>query len=251
MIRRLVPIVLVTACSSASKAQLDGGTDGPRRDAASDAEVGEDAIDGAEAYSHTIAIDGTDDFTASEAFGTTSAAFGARLAWDATNLYLGYAGPDLDPAAPQTATKWLFAYIDVDPGAATGATTSQTYRTQQATFPTGFGAEYYVRWKCDGSLVSIEQHQAGGTWTSVAVPASGRTGTFLELAVPRTTLGAATTVGIVSWMINEADGLEASYAGLYAGNFADGYAMNLPLTKYVKADLTSSRVPNDPANQAP
>ena len=248
MIRRLVLIGLVSACSSASKAQLDGGAG---RDAASDAEIGNDAIDGAEAYRHTIAIDGTDDFTASETFGTTSAAFGARLAWDATNVYLGYAGPDLDPAAPQTATKWLFAYIDVDPGAATGATTSQTYRTQAATFPTGFGAEYYVRWKCDGSLVSIEQHQAGGTWTSVAVPASGRAGTFLELAIPRTTLGATTSVGVVSWMINEADGLEASYAGLYAGNFTDGYAMTLPLTKYVKADLTSSRVPNDPANQSP
>ena len=242
--------LLATACSSASVAQLDANSDGPRRDATPDG-PGDDATDGAAAYSHTIAIDGSDDFTANETFGTTSAAYGARVSWDAETIYLGYGGPDLDPAAPQTATKWLFAYLDVDPGAATGATLSQTYRTQHATFPAGFGAEYYVRWKCDGSLVSLEQHQAGGTWTTASVPASGRAGTFLELAIPRATLGGATSLGIVTWMINEADGLEASYGGLYPGNFADGYAMNLVLTKYVKADLTASRVPNDPVNQSP
>ena len=246
--RGLMIGLLATACSSASKAQLDANADAPRRDAT----AADDAPDGAAgAYNHTITIDGSDDFTASETFATTSPAFGARISWDADNLYLAYAGPDLDPAAPQTATKWLFAYLDLDPGAATGAATSQTYRTQTATLPTGFGAEYYVRWKCDGSLGSIEQHQSGGTWAPAAVPASGQAGTFLELAIPRAMLGGATTVGVVTWMINEADGLEASYAGLYAGNFTDGYAMNLALANYVKLDLAAARVPNDPANQAP
>ena len=102
--RPLVIGSLATACSSASVAQLDAGSDGPRRDAATDGPVGDDASDGAAAYSHPIAIDGTDDFTANETFGTTSAAYGARLAWDTDTIYLGYAGPDLDPAAPQTGT---------------------------------------------------------------------------------------------------------------------------------------------------
>ena len=42
-----------------------------------------------------------------------------------------------------------------------------------------------------------------------------------------------------------------AYAGLYADNFSDGYAMNLALTAYLQADFTSPRTPNDPAGKQP
>ena len=153
MTQSVVPMLVlaIAACSRADgNPKLDGGTQ--PTDARRDATEHDAPPDGAAAaYSHTITIDGADDFLAADTFTTTSASYSAKVAWDRDNLYLGYAGPDLDPAAPQTATKWLFAYLDLDPGAASGAVASQLYRTQRGAFPTGFGAEYYARWKCDGS----------------------------------------------------------------------------------------------------
>lgn len=236
------------ACSSASNAgpTLDGSPGGPDARPVADAPV-----DQGTGYTHTITIDGTDDFLAGEQFSTTSAAYGARVTWDANHVYVGYSGPDLDPAALDTGFKWLFVYFDFDPGAATGATTSLRYNTQAATFPPGFGAELYARWKADGSFASIDQRQPDGTYTELATPTADQAGTFVELAIPRVLLGGATTIGVVTWMINEKPDFEGSFAGLYPGNFADGYAATLPLTKYLRIDFASDAAPNDPANQAP
>jgi hypothetical protein len=202
-------------------------------------------------YRHTIAIDGTNDFAAGDTFATTSAGYTAYVTWDATQLYLGYAGADLDPSAPDTGFKWVFAYLDVDPGAGTGQLQSLTYNTQRATFPAGFGAEYYYRWKCDATYATLEVFTAGA-WTTVSstVPAA-RSGAFLEIAIPLAELGAPAAVGVATWMINEQPGLEGSFAGLYAGNFTDGYHANLALTAYLEADFASTAAPHDPLNRRP
>ena len=55
----------------------------------------------------------------------------------------------------------------------------------------------------------------------------------------------------MTWMINEKNLAEGSYAGLYTNNFTDGYATNLALTAYLQADFLSSRTPNDAANRKP
>jgi len=199
-------------------------------------------------YRHAIAIDGVDDFTSEETFATTSSAAGyaARVAWDATNLYVGYSGADI---ASGSTTKWVFAYVDLDPGGATGATTSAVYNTQHATFPTGFGAELYARWKTTATFSSIETYD-GNAWSTSATPlAAAQQSTFVELAIPRSLLGGATSIGVATFMINEASGVEASYAGLYAGNFTDGYMPTL--AKYLRVDFAASRTPNDPLNVAP
>lgn len=203
-------------------------------------------------YRHTIVLDGMDDFAAADTFTTTSSpSFAARVTWDDQNLYVGYSGPDLSPQATDASTKWLFVYLDTDPGAGTGATQSQVYNTQGATFPSGFGAEYYARYKVDGTLTSLEQY-GNGTWTTVTpAPSTAQAGQYVELAIPLAQIGAGAKLGIVTWMINEKQLAEGSYAGLYQGNFTDGYAMNLALTRYLRADFTSSRDPDDPANQAP
>ena len=208
-------------------------------------------IDAPAAYEHRIMIDGVDDFLSGEQFATTSAGYGARVAWDADNIYVGYAGADLDPATVDTATKWLFVYVDVDPGMPNGALVNETYNTQGATFPAGFRADFYVRWKCDGTLLTLKQ-LVGGVWTdSATVPPASRGGSFVEMALPRATLGASTSMSVVAWMINEKANVESSYAGLYANNFTDGYAANLALTKFLKIDFTAQRDPNDGANAGP
>lgn len=238
---RLMPLIALAACS---KGNASGSIDAPvKRDAA-------DEIDASNAYRHTIQIDGVDDFLSAEQFPTTSTGYDARVSWDDANLYIGYSGSDLDPAAPQTATKWLFIYIDADPGAANGALVNETYNTQGATFPSGFRADFYVRWKCDATLLSLKQF-SGGTWSdSATVPPAARGGSFVEIAVPRAAIGTG-NVSVVTWMINERQNAEGTYAGLYTANFVDGYHMNLALTKFLKVDFASSKNPNDAANQGP
>jgi len=241
-------LLALAACSSATPA--GGGTPDAARDAKPDVDAA--PPDALGPYRHTIAIDGTDDFGVNERFATTSASFAARVTWDADNIYVGYMGPDLDPATQNAAQKWLFVYLDVDPGTANGAPTSLTYNTQGATFPTGFGADFYVRRKSDGSLLALEQFQSGTTWTTHAtVLPFARGGTYVELAIPRAAIGTSDKVGLVAWMINETQNLEGTFAGLYADNFVDGYAANLALAKYLEIDFTARRDPNDAANQAP
>ena len=258
-------VSVLAGCSTASAPFLDSGVtaDAPRHDDSPPPvdmfvppvddmpPVDSARPDTAQAYSHAIVIDGVDDFTAAEQFATTSNAFTARGTWDAFTLYIGYFGPDLDPAAADAKTKWMFAYIDIDPGGATGAIESLTYNTQKAKFPAGFGAEFYARWKCDGTFHTLEQFAGGTTWTTTAVtPPAGQSGRFVELAIPRSALGATppSTIGIVTWMINEKPGVEGTFAGLYADNFTNGYGAPLQLSEYLRVDFASVHVPNDASN---
>jgi len=233
---------LLAACS-------EGGSTEKHPDARPIADA-HDQIDGSSQvpYRHAIALDGVDDFALVEQFATTSASFEARVTWDEKNIYVGYSGPDLATTTSDASTKWLFVYLDTKPG---GEAQSEVYNSQRATFPSGFAADYYVRYKCDGMFTTLERNDAG-TWnTATPTPATATAGTFLEISIPLTSIGASTQVGIVTWMINEKSLVEGSFAGLYSNNFTDGYAANLALTSYLAADFTSPRGPNDPANKKP
>jgi hypothetical protein len=197
-------------------------------------------------YRHVITIDGTDDFSPTELFATTSTSFNARIAWDDVNLYIGYAGPDLSTTTSDANKKWLFVYLDTTAG---GETQSEQYNTQRATFPGTFAADYYVRYKVDGTFASLE-HASTGTWSTASpAPTTAQAGTFVELSIPLSAIGAGSSLDLVTYMINEKALAEGTFAGLYAGNFTDGYAMNMQLTAYLHADFTSARVPNDDANK--
>ncbi len=87
--------------------------------------------------------------------------------------------------------------------------------------------------------------------TSSTTPTDAINGNFLEVALPRSLLGGTSAVGIVTYMINEGSNVESSYAGLYDPNFTDGYAADLQITKYLRADFTSPTEPDDPTNEAP
>ena len=239
---RLVAILFLAACSKATATDMIDAA--PKRDAA-------DEPDASTAYRHTIQIDGTDDFLSTEQFATTSTGYEARVTWDAANIFVGYSGADLNPATADTATKWLFVYLDVDPSTTNGAAMNETYNTQRATFPTGFRADYYVRWKCDESLLSLKKYNGAAWADDTSVPPAARGGSFVEIAIPRAVIGASDKVNVVTWMINEKANAEGTYAGLYAGNFVDGYHANLALTRYLKIDFTASRDPNDTANRGP
>lgn len=221
--------------------RLDSGLE-PDSSSTTDAEP--DGPSNVEPYRHTIAIDGTDDFAAVDRFDTTSSpSFAAMVSWDATNLYLGYSGPDLDPGVGGAGTKWLFVYLDT---AAGGATTSQQYNTQTAALP--FGAEHYLRHKADGTVNSLESYD-GVTWATSTSPVTAQGTGYFEMSISRAALGSPTTIGLVAYMINEQNLGEATFAGLFSGNFVDGY--NPAITKYLEVELDGERVPNDPANAKP
>jgi len=252
--KSLVPALLATcaACSSADSPALDAG---PGRDAARadapdpliDAPL---AIDAAVTVPHTITLDGIDDFRADEQFATTSApSFVARVTWDANSLYVGYGGPDLATTTTDAGTKWLLVYVDTDPGAATGAARAELYNSQSAAFPAGFGAEHYARWKADGTLASLKSYGSGSWGDAAATLGAAQQQTFVELAIPRSLLGASTTLGVVAFMINEKDLAEGTYAGLYAGSFTDGYSAAMPVTRYLRLDLDAIEAPNSAAHE--
>jgi hypothetical protein len=236
--------VLILAVAACSKGNASGTPDAaPKRDAPPE-------IDAPAVYAHTIQIDGVDDFLSAEQFPTTSTGYDARVTWDAQNIYVGYSGADFDPAVAQSNTKWLFIYVDADPGGPNGAAVNEVYNTQGATFPSGFRADFYMRWRCDAALLTLKQY-TGSAWAeSASAPSAARGGTFVEFALPRNVIGNG-NVNIVTWMINEQNGAESSYAGLYAGNFTDGYAANLALSKFLKIDFAALRDPNAPANEGP
>ena len=247
--KSLVPALLATcaACSSADSPALDAGPgrDAARVDAADPPGDAPPAIDAAVTVPHTITLDGIDDFRADEQFATTSApSFVARVTWDANNLYVGYGGPDLATTAPDAGTKWLLVHVDTDPGAATGAASAETYNSQAASFPAGFGAEHYARWKVDGTLASLRSYSTGSWGDAAATLGAAQQQTFVELAIPRTLLGASTTLGVVTFMINEKALAEGTYAGLYAGSFTDGYSPAMPVTRYLRLDLAVPEPPN-------
>jgi hypothetical protein len=205
---------------------------------------------GALPYRHTIVVDGSNDFTApNEQFATTTFGFPAFVAWDDAAVYVGYDNTDVASASP---TKFVLLYLDVD-GAASGTTTGVLYRTQQPTLP--FHADYHLRWKTDGTFTQLMRwNESAGAWqpTADAIPAA-RSGSLVELAVPRAAIGAPAAVGLLGLMINEAEFAESTFAGLPtragAPSFVDGYRAQP--TQWLAIDWASATVPNDPSRLRP
>jgi hypothetical protein len=226
-----------------------GSGDSASADTGTTADTATDAAETGAAWTHTIAIDGTNDFAAGETFVTTSGTYyTAYVTWDATYVYWAMQGADIGTTT--SPNKWLFLYIDTDPTASTGATSGVKYNTEQPVFPTGFGAEYYARWKTDDSYQTLE-HYAASAWSTVAtVVEHHRTGNYVEFRVKRSDLGSPSKVGLSLFMMNETSTAEAAYAGL-EGSFADGYHATLNIAKYLYVDFAATTPPTDPSRIKP
>ncbi len=172
---------------------------------------------GAPPYTHTIAIDGTNDFvTADERFASSSAGYFGYAAWDSTYLYVGFEGPDV---GANSATRWVFVYL----GGAPGTTAGVTYNTQQPALP--FPAAYHVGWRSDNGLTQALSWNTSA-WIDAGWDFTGdvfQTGSFMELRIPRADIGSPATVSLHLSMINEQGGVEGTYAAVPSGSFADGY----------------------------
>jgi hypothetical protein len=246
--------VAVGGCSTAAPPASADAAEVEKPDAAvastADAAPGTDAAATADAappaaYRHTIVVDGSSAFTGDEVFATTTDSYNAYATWDDDQLYLGYLGSDV---ASNDAHKWLFVYLDVAPG---GSPDGERYNTQTPAFPAGFRADYYYRWQASGGVEDVKAWDGEGWQTSSIAPSSARGGPFLEIALPLADLGEPSAIEVALLWINETDGLEAAYGGLYPDSFADGYHASIPVARYLAIDRASSLPPNDAGNRRP
>jgi len=238
-----VSVIFAVACASSSG---DGDGNGATDASFVDGRIGPDGTAGA--YRHTITVDGVSDFSGSELFATTSAGYQAAITWDDDNLYVGYQGDDIAVDAADSTQKWVLVYIDTDPAADTGAAVGETYNSQTPSFPTGFRPDFYFRWRTDGGFDDLQTFDDPG-WSMADDLAAAVQGTTMEVAIPLADLGSPSDLGISTFMFNEKDMGEWSYAGLFADSFTDGYASTLAIGHYLAIDLSSSAAPNDATNK--
>jgi len=238
-------------CAGKSRACLSGTPEATCSAASfgSDYEAGETRCDGLDndcdglvdaadpdcpPWSHAIAIDGVNDFTAEERFATTSGGYTGWITWDADHLYVGYQGPEI---AAGSATKWLLIYFGaVGPGTTAGV----TYTTQSPHLP--FPATHHARLKLDRSFFSLLAFN-GSAWSPAATGTMsyGLQGDFVELRFPLANLGAPATLAVHVSMISEAPG-EWTWGGIPSTTFpSDGYDRDY--THYLEFDLAGTGAP--------
>ena len=251
---RLATLALVVGgCSTAAPGTADSGAIGdpdaaaPGPDARPPADAAARAPDATppDPYRHTIEVDGTSSFTSDESFATTTESYSTYATWDAEELYLGYLGADVAAGDP---SKWLLVYLDVGPG---GSAVGHQYNTQTPGFPEGFRADYYYRWQSSGGIEDVMEWTGSGWQTSTVTADSARGGSLLEAQLPLAELGDPARIGVIVLWINEKDGLEAAYGGLYPDSFIDGYHAAIPIERYLEIDRLSPLPPNDLANRRP
>ena len=207
-------------------------------------------------YRHTVAIDGVNDFAPADKLATTTPGFDAWVSWDATSLYVGYAGVDLS-AAGASSTKWVLVYVDVDPGSTNGTSLSEPYGAQQHRFGSGFLPDVYYALKTDESYQQLRRFtgsgwiNATGAVTFKRAPASG----FVELKIPLAALAASPTrLSVATFMLNEDVAGPWTWAGLYPTSFTDGLSPSTApktLGNWLSIDLASSATPNAASNKRP
>lgn len=187
-------------------------------------------------YSHTISIDGINDFIAEdEQVTTTSIGYYAYFSWDFDYFYFAYQGSDIGSSNP---FQILSVYID---GLAPTTSTAMMMNTQQAQLP--FGAKYLLSWRAD-NLLQVYSYN-GSAWITSNIVASSdysQNGNFIEFRISRAALGNPQNIKIHGSMLNTNDYSEWTYAGTPYNSFMDGYDPNY--TKFYNFLLWESIAPN-------
>ena len=196
------------------------------------------------AYSHSITIDGVNDFTpGAEDFTSTSVSpnlYKGYVSWDATYLYVGMSGVDVGSGS---SSYWVLVYIGGSPWPPTGQ--GQPYAGGQLLPTLPFHAHWHIRWKADNTYTNTEiwngaaWADAGWLWND-GVHKVHQTGNFVEMRIPRADIGNPTTVDLHISMIDETG--VWTYAGVPATSFIDG--ANPLYAHYFQFDLSAAQAPN-------
>jgi chitodextrinase len=200
-------------------------------------------------YSHTIIMDGNNDFYDSknimkarnETFSTSVENQFFYFTWDDTNLYLAYKSPDVTSNVNDAANKWIWVYF----GGNGGTTKGINYAGQQPNLP--FEAKYHLRYKVNGSYTNLQAWN-GSAWTSMNTSIGvnvNNANQYVELRIPRADLGLNTskTVSLVANLaFEDSNGNNDSmWASVPFDTFTNGNGFNRSYSKFYEFDLQSEQ----------
>ncbi|MCC6899248.1 MAG: chitobiase/beta-hexosaminidase C-terminal domain-containing protein [Polyangiaceae bacterium] len=184
-------------------------------------------------YSHTITMDGANDFSALNDALDTGAGDVAYMSWNATNLYIGYKG--FTPLNGDTVSVYF--------GNGVAGTTT----------PDGLGHPtlpknllYRLVWKNDTLSASIRQWTPGspGSWGATAIPVTlGYTGgvsnDYVEFSIARAAVGSPTVVHMAGGLVNA--------GGTYLSVFPNPPNTNASWTQTYMFELLGAATPTGSA----
>jgi len=188
-------------------------------------------------YSHTIAIDGVNDFFPEEKFVSSSTApdpYNGYVTWDANSLYIGMDGKAIGDHSDMD---WIVVYIGGAPGGKTGL----GYGAQAAPgLP--MDCKYHVRWKANGQYTDAQKWNGSGWSPANWGIEQASTGTYAELKLSRLDFDFPAKVQVVFSMVREAAGNEWTWAAVASTSLVDG--KDKSYTKYFEFDFASAGPPN-------
>ncbi len=148
-------------------------------------------------YSHTIVIDGANEFNAANEALATSGGDTAYLSWDANNIYFGYNGFTFGSGET----------VDVYFGDGVSGTTT----ADGAGLPAlAHNALYHLVWKNTGSSATVKKWDpTSSTWltdatVTVNVGFTGGGSTYVEMSIARSAIGSPTVLYMAGGLQNAA-----------------------------------------------
>jgi len=189
-----------------------------------------------ESYSHTISIDGMNDFTvANEMFQTSSMGYNGYITWDNDYLYLGYKGPEIANSNPNI-------YLNIYLGGTPGTTTGRMMNTQQPVL--SFSTGHNIIWNTSNSVFQSYSFD-GSSWiiSSLVTPSDiSRSSDFAEMRIPLASIGSPDKLKVHLNMLNATPGNEWSWGAVPSTSFVDGYDPDY--SKYFEFNLKDNVMPD-------
>ncbi len=198
---------------------------------------------------HTINIDGTNDFAASENISTSTSGYVNYITWDKDNLYIGYTGDDIGTS--ESDKKWIVFYFDTDPkldpasSGDAGTTAAIGFNTQNWTLP--FNADYMLQVRTDEGFNSFKKY-SGSNWADSTTAGisfyDNDASNFIEIKIQLSKLGSPQQINVLGYFINETAFSETTYGIFPSSSLADGYYSSGTFTEYENFYLIGEVFPN-------
>jgi hypothetical protein len=164
------------------------------------------------------AIDGVNNYAPADTFPTSDPNYTGYWTADATGLYFGLNGPDIQSGGSQ---HFVVAYLGI-PGI--GSTSGINFNTQQPNLP--FIATHAFVYRADGGYTQFFDYSTSA-WTPIAsTGGTAESGMFFEAGLPWVDFNYAfvvpPAVNFLAYMLFEGSGFESSYAVMPSTSFPNG-----------------------------